>query len=292
MSMRVLLATVVGFAAAGSAGATAAAQSALPPSLEAGFPAEVWAEDMSIPVNSPDAEIVCVVREFENATIGRIRIEWQFDAGPGASRGKKTETHELAFKPTSVCQAAGTATSLFVVGWSERSSATIVEEWTFSDFALGTTVSPSGKEISTLAGPNLRRSIVLASTSVPPIACAAFNPYTKDLYLLGSESPRVIRSLDVETGELAAQPLATEQEYPVIATHRSILTGKSTWGFVVVTEPRPRWISGSVYTVEPYQFFWMRDMDFDGTFDVTDVQSASAFRQMHLGTWDFEYAAP
>jgi len=35
----------------------------------------------------------------------------------------------------------------------------------------------------------------------------------------------------------------------------------------------------------------MRDMDFDGTLDVTGVQSASAFCEMHLGSCDVEYAA-
>jgi len=190
---------------------------------------------------------------------------------------------ETPYAPTSVCATGTRDSTLYVVGWVAARSEVVVEEWTFARIAVTPPAAPQSS--GTLDVPPPARRLVLATTALPIVRCAAFHPQAGLLFLLCDGEPAAIRVLDVRSGRLLEQPLASSREHPVLSGHRSLVAGRDREaGFLLYTESRPRW-GDPRWCPEPCRVLEWRDVDLDGRFESTVELGFEEFIEVHAGRW-------
>jgi hypothetical protein len=221
----------------------------------------------------------------------RVKIKWKFKSANDNSGSKQTE-HEVSFLPTSVTGRTGGTTTLYVTGWSESESKVIVEEWELADLALVEALLPSGITKVTLAGPNVKRTRLAELENLTPIYCAAANPWTDELYLLDSATPRTIHRLDLTTGKLKRTPLLTEADEPALGGQRSLLSGltKNT-GFIMFTKPLARWEDPTGGKL-PATLVAFIDTDADGDFETVAPMDLMLFGHTFNTQSDLQWTEP
>ena len=268
----------------------AAAQTPLPQPLRASF-AHTNADVVYPPTKSDESiRAELTFENDEDITTPQVQIGWRFSKG--YESGRKRTTLEVPFLPTSVTGRTGGTTTLYVTGWSESESKVIVEEWELADLALVEALLPSGITKVTLAGPNVKRTRLAELENLTPIYCAAANPWTDELYLLDSETPRTIHRLDLTTGKLKRTPLLTEADEPALGGQRSLLSGltKNT-GFVMFTKPLARWEDPTGGKL-PATLVAFIDTDADGDFETVTPMDLMLFGPTFNTQSDLQWTEP
>ena len=236
-----------------------------------------------------------------DATAGNdLVVQWLFKSD-GAAMGVATETHALSFVPTAVCKRAGTTSTLYVVGWSPRTSQVVVEEWVFHNYSLGVAspIGTGGVHRSLLsAPPSLARSVVFVSerAALTPVWDAVCYLPGNALWLLDSgpseagAATRSIWGIDLQLGHLSL--ICDSETYPQLSDHRSMTAvADSTGGFVIHTEKRRsvEQVGSYLSASDPYLIVLFQDANGDGIIDTTSVDDFTAYQS--LG-WDMKYSEP
>lgn len=286
MMRRATLGMLVAAALAG--GAEVQAQSPLPPGMVAAFGAErTWAEDLWLPTDPGDE--VRARLTFSNGATNRIDIAWQFFKAGAATR-TSSQSVDVSFRPTSVARRAGTTMTFYVVGWSERTGRVLVEEWTFDQFVLGSSMpAGGGTPISVFGQPAIQRTVewISESGSLTPIWDAVCNPLANALLLLDSGATTRVWSLDLGTHALTE--LYSSASQPALAGHRMLTAARhGAGGFVAFTQRRKPWEHADRYQA-PADFFVLRDTNADGQFDVQETVANDAFYVRFPPPWNLKY---
>ena len=267
----------------------AAAQTPLPPQFRAAF-AHTNA-DVVYPPTKSDEFIRAELTFVNDFGTPRVKISWKFRSANGDVGHKRTE-HEVPFLPTSVTGRTGGTNTLYVTGWSERGSKVIVEEWKLADIALVEALLPTGKTKVTLAGPNVERTRIAEIENLTPIYCAAANPWTDELYLLDSATPRTIHRLDLSTGKLLPIPLLTEADEPALGGQRSLISGVTKdVGFIMFTKPLARWENPTGGKL-PATLVAFMDANMDGVFETVTPMDLMLFGPTFNTQADLQWTEP
>ena len=273
--------------------ALASAQShPLPADMTAQFGSEhTWADELYLPVATPGAFIRAQL-SFENSSASekRVLIDWWFQA-PGALPRSLHESFDVSFKPTAVARRAGSSSTFYVVGWTERTGQVIVESWTMpANYLLGSAMSQGGgNATSTFSHPMFTREVewTSASGAMEPIWDAACQPFANQLMLLPRGTPTRIVALDLGTRVLTELFSAASQ--PALAGHRTLSIGRNlSAGMVALTHRRKQWEHGIKATPTDVEFI-MYDANYDGVFESTGSAQVNALSVVLPGDWDSKY---
>lgn len=260
--------------------APAAAQG-LPTDFQAGFDAGgsfACALDLGA---GPD-ERVRVRVAFRNRP-GALAVTAEVGAVTGAGAALERLTWDTDYAPTSVCAAGERSPTIYVTGWSAPRGEVVVEEWTLGAIAVVPAGTPDGRDRLQVEPP-ARRPLPLGA-ALPIVRCAAFHPQAGLLFLLCDGEPVTIRVLDVRSGRLAEQPLASSAQHPVLAGQRSLNAGRDREaGFLLYTESRPRW-GDPRFCPPPCRVLEWRDADLDGRFEQALELDWDDFIEAHASRW-------
>ena len=107
-------------------------------------------------------------------------------------------------KPCGSFFSEGTSSTLYVVGWSERTGRVLVEEWVFGDFPWASlSADDTAREIAPRC-PSVSKSLLWVSSPrrMDPVWDGVCQVYADELWLLESGEPTVIHALDLASLEL------------------------------------------------------------------------------------------
>ena len=271
------------------------AQHALPMDMVADFEGgRMFAEQLFLPMASPDDSVrACVRYENEQAPY-KLIIEWSF-AKNGAALRTTTQEYELSFRPTAVARVAGESNTFYVVGWIERTGQVIVQSIVFGQYALGSTITPSGQLVSTFGQPVITGEIVWiadASLGIHPVWDAGYDCHSGILYMLESGSPTRLLSLTLPSGTLGVMCDASAAGFEALEGHRMVSVGlHASMGFAIYTQPRRVFDRPTAFQ-PPYYRMVLRDAAGDGVFESTTFYDHDDFVAAYPSSWDPHYTCP
>ena len=261
----------------------------VPVEFEAGFDTVPARAACNLDVPFGEGERIMVDLAFRNRP-GRLAVTAGILGRTSAGLAMGQEEWDTTFAPTSVCPAGGQHLAFFVVDWDSAERRVVVEEWTVGGFTVKPGAVPGEFELEL---PPPRRRPLLDTRDLPIVRCAAFHPQAGLLFLLCDGEPVTIRALDVSTGRIEEQPVATSATHPLLREQRSLVAGRDRdSGFLLYTERRPRW-GDPILCPPPCRVLELRDADLDGRFDAAAELDWDAFVESHAGRWvPVEDAAP
>jgi len=206
---------------------------------------------------------------LENKDAQSVSLEFFMFADDDADHVTVVQT--VPFLPTAATPRAGRTNVLYVLGWSSRLEATVIEEWTFQA-AVGSTTTPSGEVIWTMTTPAVQRSLVgVYPQAGPTISAATYLP-ANELWLLSHKTPRRIHAVDLAT---SVATLIDGGLDDTLDPHHSVVAGQHTaGGFFMILQPRHDWAKG--YYGTPYPMHYYIDGNADGVLDGTGLPTTYA----------------
>gem|GEM_PF-3304613 len=217
-------------------------------------------------------------------------------------RALQLSTIATAYRPLAVAAEGGIGSTLFVVGWYDRTGEVVVEQWTMGFAAIGQTVGPFGVPHVTLSPPPITKDEIYRGPAMGPVYDAVFHPMTRELLLIADDS-----ALPGYTKNFYSLATDAQQPMPVLRTDLSIgllpqalglKLGVTDAGVVYVfVFDVPKWggYASASFGLPPsilHQTHVLSDADGDGLFELSYQDDAATV--LGLGatfSWNHNYTA-